>query len=278
MSSRIVEIKRVSMGRQDRIYPDSKKNIGSTMTQSGEVAYGISYDEIKKYMPSIVNADPTEFNFRAKVEDYFKSLTIRPPKDGLKLNIGLDDHGNPLNPTDYVHYKFILQNPKVASNKENIVGGITMFVVEDREEILKESHSLLEKRRNAYKEFILLLEDKKKLAAVLAILSSDLGYGIMEIRNVDSREVHLKLENFVQNNPERFSDIVNDKNLALKAFVEDCISAGVLNRIGTAILNGDQRIGNTIEETCLFLSDKANSEIFVTLRARVDEFKKVTKS
>ncbi len=276
MASRIVEIKRISLTRQDRIYTDSKKSIGSVMTKTGETAHGLTHDEIKKLMPNIVNVDSTEFNFRQKVDEYFKALTLRPDKvSGLRLEIGLDENDDPINSLEYVHYKFALQSPRVARNGDDIKHGVSMFLVTDKEKELVETHDLLEKRRKAYKEYIKLLDDSKKFKVVAMLLSSDLGYGIMEIKNVDEREVKIKLEKFVQDYPEKFYDLISDKHLSVRAFIEECISAGALNRVGKAILNGDQKIGSSIEEAIMFLTDKANSEIYVTLKARVSEYKKI---
>jgi hypothetical protein len=276
MSSRKVTIQRIPAGRLDKFYTDSKRSIGSVMTRTGETAHGLTFEEVRKYMPGIVNSDPSDYNFRQRVDDYFRSLTLRPTlKTGLELEIGMDVSGEPINVTDYVHYKFALQNPKVAANPEMVRHGVTLFIAIDREKELADDHTKLEKRRNAYKEYIKLTDDTKKLAIVLTMLSGKLGYGIMEIRKADEREVLLKLEKYVQDNPEHFFDLVTDKNLATRAFIEDCISAGALNRVGTAILNGDQKLGSTTEEAIMFLADKANSEILVTLKARVAEYKKL---
>lgn len=277
MASRKVIIQRIVASRLDKVYTDSRRSIGSVLTASGETANGLTFEEVRKYMPGIINSDPSEFNFRQKVNDYFKSLTLRPDRvRGLELEIGLDINNEPINVTDYVHYKFALQNPRVAPTPDKVRHGVTMFIILDREKELAENHELLEKRRNAYKEFIKLMDDTKKLPIVLSLLSGKLGYGIKEIQNADQREVSLKLEKYVQDNPESFYDMINDKHLTTRAFIEECISAGALNRVGTAILNGDQKLGSSTEETILFLTDKANSEIFVTLKARVAEFKKVS--
>jgi hypothetical protein len=276
MPSRIVEIQRLPVGRQDRVYSDSKKSIGSVMTRTGETATGLTFDEIRKYMPGLVSADHTEFNFRAKVDNYFRALTLRVTKaQPLVFEIGTDNEGNPLNVTDYVHYKFALQNPKVAKSPEEILHGVSMFFVVDKEKELSDNHQKLEKRREAYKEFILLLEDPKKLEVVLTLLASELKFSISEVKNADPREVKIRLEKYVQDNPEKFYNVVKDKHILTKAFIEHCVSAGVLNRIGTSILNGDEKIGNTVEEAVLYLTDKANSEVFVTLKTRVAEFKKI---
>ena len=276
MPSRIVEIQRIPVGRQDRVYADSKRSIGSVMTRTGETANGLSFEEVKKYMPGIVNADTTEFNFRSKVDNYFRALTLRVTKaQPLVLEVGLDDTGYPLSVVDYVSYRFALENPKVAASPEKIRHGVTMFFIADKEKELADNHQKLEKRRESYKEYILLLEDQKKLDVVLTLLAPDLKYSIAEVRNADPREVKLRLEKFVQDNPDKFYSIVKDKHITTRAFIENCISAGALNRVGTAILNGDEKIGNTVEEAVLYLTDKANSEVFVNLKARVSEFKKV---
>ncbi len=275
MASRVIEIRRIPVGRQDKIYPDSKKSIGSVLTKSGEVATGLTNEEVRKYMPDIINADIHDQNFRAKVDAYFKSLTLRPTKENpLVLEVGLDGDGKPINVLDYIHFKFACQHPKLAVHPTKIKPGITMFVVYDKEEELKVGSEQLEFRRKAYKEFIKLLDDQKKLNIVLTVLADRLGYGVRQILTVDEREVKLKLEKFVQDEPKIFNDVVTDPKLEMKAFIENCITVGVLNRVGTAIINGDQKLGSTQDEAILFLQDKANSDVLVTLKARLEEFTK----
>ena len=71
--------------------------------------------------------------------------------------------------------------------------------------------------------------------------------------------------------PKKFIRIAIDKNLEIKAEVEEMVSAGVLRRIGNQVIFIDEVLGDTMEDTVVHLKDKKNSGKLTILRAKLKE-------
>lgn len=275
--SNIVYIRRLNTSRSDLLHADAKKKIGATITASGDIRTGLTLEEEKKIMPQIVHISPEDFSFRPRVQDYFKNLTlVIPPSygsedDGLKLEIGLEN-GVPINPIDYVKYKFAIANPTVTSDESGIRNGNTKYIIIDPKKKLQKDAQELDYRKKAYKEYIKLCENEGKLNMVCSILSDEIG--VVNAKKTAKEVKEINLEKFVQRSPDRFMSIVLDGDLPIKSFIEECIRFNVLKKIGTAVINGNEQIGGSIEEAVFYLKDKANSDVYVMLKAKLDEFTK----
>ena len=46
----------------------------------------------------------------------------------------------------------------------------------------------------------------------------------------------------------------------------------MLRQVGNTYLNGDEPLGDSLEEAVLYLKDKKNSSIYTTLKARLKSF------
>lgn len=73
------------------------------------------------------------------------------------------------------------------------------------------------------------------------------------------------------NKPKQFIRVATDKNLELKAEIEEMVSAGVLRKIGNQVIFIDEVLGETIDDTVVHLKDKKNSSKLTLLRAKLKE-------
>ena len=71
--------------------------------------------------------------------------------------------------------------------------------------------------------------------------------------------------------PVKFLKISTDKNLSMKAEIEEMVSAGVLRKIGNQVVFIDEILGDTLDDTILHLKDKKNSSKLTILRAKLKE-------
>ena len=71
--------------------------------------------------------------------------------------------------------------------------------------------------------------------------------------------------------PKKFIRITTDKNLDLKAEIEEMVSTGVLRKIGNQIIFIDEVLGDTMNDTVIHLKDKKNSGKLTILRAKLKE-------
>ena len=71
--------------------------------------------------------------------------------------------------------------------------------------------------------------------------------------------------------PKKFLKIATDKQLSMKAEIEEMVSAGILRKIGNQIVFIDEILGDTLENAILHLKDKKNSSKLTILRAKLKE-------
>lgn len=250
----------------DDVYSEAKRRIGSTLTESGDVRTGLTMTEIKEIMPFILGVAENSSNFHKEVKEFFKTLTVDVPSEGVKLEAGVDEKGNPLNPMDYVKYKFAISHPDVVQEEDGeAVSSTYKFFVHDKAAKLVKEHAESEKRKEALKEYIRLTADPKKLDMVLRVLGHD-------PQRLSDQEKDLVTEKEAMTNYLEFTRVVKDKNLETISFIKECISKGTLRKEGNTIFNGDEVIGLNMEEAVAFLQDKKNSDVIVTLNARLKAF------
>ena len=65
--------------------------------------------------------------------------------------------------------------------------------------------------------------------------------------------------------------MAKDKNLEMKAEIEELVSAGVLRKIGNQVIYIDEVLRETIEDTIVYMKNKKNSGTLTTLRAKLKE-------
>mgnify|MGYP006908254554 CR=1 FL=1 len=268
MASRIITIKRRenTTNLPDHVYAESKRRIGSVFTKTGDIYSGLTFPEQKKFLPYILGVDASDPAFGKEVKRYFRNMTIEVPLEGTQLEAGTDESGEPLNVMDYVKYKFAMAHPHVASDEETMQGSRNYrYFVYDEALELEEDYNELEYRKKAYKEFIKLTDNEKKMDMVVRLHLED-------PKKMDTREKELFLEAMVEEAPLNFYNIATSKTLELEAFIEECLTTEVLRKVGNSYLLGDEKLGDTMEEVVLFLKDKKNSSTLTTLKARVQQF------
>ena len=267
--SKLVYIKRKPNNTRlpEDVYAGSKRKIGSFIGEHGIVHTGLTAAEEKDILPLVLGVNMDNVEYLKRKADYYANITVDIPLQGASLQIGKDKNQNYLKPTDVLKFKFAITHPWVAKDEASASHGDKRFFIHDPARELKEKALKVDSRKAAYKQFILLSEDSKKMLMVVNLLGTDPS-------NMEPSEVEIFLEESATNDPERFLKLVKDKDLEIKAFILECISKEVVTKIGNAILEGDEVIGNSMEETVLKLKDKANSDILTRLKARLAQFKK----
>ena len=84
-------------------------------------------------------------------------------------------------------------------------------------------------------------------------------------------QVENQLYELKDKSPMKFLKIAIDKNLELKAEVEEMVTAGVLRKIGNQVIFIDEVLGDTLDNTVVYLKDKKNSSTLTVLRAKLKE-------
>ena len=123
----------------------------------------------------------------------------------------------------------------------------------------------IQSKKDADKEFIKISSDKRKMAWVLRLMSNT------NPDRMTSEQIENSLYEIKNKSPKKFVRIAIDKNLGLKAEIEEMVSAGVLRKIGNQIIFIDEVLGDIMDDAVIHLKDKKNSGKLTILRAKLKE-------
>lgn len=296
-NSKIVYIRRKKLsnqlpGAKDQ---DSIMKIGSSLNGQKPLS-PFNESEERYYLSKLIDVQPTDNNWRKAVTDYWSNISRPVPNtvSGLRLEIGIltDENGEPkyesvdgnkfeqpLNLPDYILYKYCLVYGRVANTEKdcNKSPKIRFYLYSEFEELeseLKESNL----KRKAYQEFLKVVSDKNRVDDILRLLGER-----PDLMNSTVRE--LTLEKFALGskrpdgtggvqNMSRFLNVVNDKDLELKGFIEAAVIAQKLRRLPNTqtIVMGDDNttIGDTLTDAVAYLKNPKNSNVLTTLKAQMN--------
>ena len=223
-------------------------------------------EEEKKYMQGVLDVNPDHTDWPKYSKNFWAEMTIPIGFTGVELEIGMDDDGVPLNTIDYIKYRFALKHPHVAMTKAEMDKNYNKrFYIQDLNREDKAQNNKIQIKKDADKEFIKLSSNAKSMKRVLRLMSS------ANPDRMTEDQIENSLYEIKNKNPKKFVRIVTDKNLELKAEVEEMVTAGVLRKIGTQIIYIDEVLGEDMDNTVVYLKDKKNSGKLTVMRAKLKE-------
>jgi hypothetical protein len=227
---------------------------------------GFTPEEEKKYMQGILDVSPEHVDWPKHSKNFWADMTIPVGFTGVELEVGKDDNGKPLNIMDYIKYNFAIKHPYVALTKEEMESDITKkFYIQDLTREDKVKNNAIKLKKDADKEFIKVSSNFKNMKRILRLMSNTNPDRMTE------DQVENSLYELKSSNPKKFVRIATDKNLELRAEIEEMVSAGVLRKIGNQVIFIDEVIGDTTENAIVYLKDKKNSGTLTILRAKLKE-------
>ena len=120
-------------------------------------------------------------------------------------------------------------------------------------------------KKDADKEFIKLASNPKSMKRVLRLLSN------INPDRMTEEQIENSLYELKNSKTKQFLKIAKDKNLEVKAEIEEMVTASVLRKIGNQIIFIDEVLGETLDDAVVFLKDKKNSGTLTILRAKLKE-------
>ena len=225
-----------------------------------------SVEEEKKYMLGILDVNPDHGDWPKHSKTFWAEMTIPVGFSGIELEIGKDEDDKPLNIMDYIKYRFAISHPYVALSKLEMESNMTKrFYIQDLARADKEKNNEIQLKKDADKAFIKVSSDKKNMARVLRLISNT------NPDKMNSEQIENALYELKNSNPKKFLRAATDKNLELKSEIEEMVTAGVIRRIGNQVIFIDEVLGDTLDDTIVYLKDKKNSGKLTILRAKLKE-------
>lgn len=278
MSSRIIFVRRRKNNSKipDELYSEAKRKIGGKITTTGEPLKGLTPEEEIKWLPSLLATPVNDVGFRKKVNDFwYNIMIIVQQKDGTPLEIGMDATGEPISVGDYIKYRYLLKCPEVASDEKALKSDPTKkYFIYDPAASKIEDYDKMQVKKDSYKKFILITADEKgddKIKHLFRMLTG---------KNpdiFDRRDMELALEKISMEDPKRFIQYADNKNLEVESLIAKAVSLEVVHKFGETYRYTDQLLGDSMDSTVAFLIDKKNSELMTTIKQKIKELDKLTK-
>lgn len=232
---------------------------------------GVSSQLEKLLLPLIIDTPTSADTFRKEAKEFWHSLSLKVPSEGAILNISVDEDGYPVEPKQFIIYKWALTHPFVAKSKvEMESSGKKKFYIHDPERETASENKKVKAKAKAMKEFVKVMDDEEKIDRVLRVLGNS-NPNKMSIEKKENA-----LNTLMENDPEKFYEVATDESLPIKDFIAECISHEVLRKSGNSIFYMEERIGETVDETVAYLKDKKNSSTVNDLKAKLEEQKNLT--
>lgn len=194
-------------------------------------------------------------------------------KDGLKRKIEALNtlesqkyaYGRPVNLEHYLMYRHCLLYRDVAKDVAliNSLPNIRFYIKDEAKEKEKQK-KLVQEKMTAMKNFIELAAIPSKFNAVYIAIVIDKGENISNALTKSDNEKNSLMMLYVNEAPDKFNKLVNDKNIGMKSFIETLIVRGELIRgeFNQQISTADGTfIGSNINEAIAYFNNPANKEI-----------------
>lgn len=281
------------------------RRLSAVWANNGKTLNPLTPDECAKFLPSIINVEPSDLNFRKEVEKYFTEISVPIALNETKeLEVGMiydDDEtyakekvtyddklgtmtgellGTPINKTDYVLYRFALQHPKVANKKEFMYSSDKIwFYIEDVAKEKEEKEKLLfaqNKAREVY--FTKVVNDSNLLNGIINSFL-DLVSVDKLVEDLTPGEKLAKVEEIITKYPNKFVKLSGDDNLAYRSLIHLALFKGVLTKIpNTETITyttdkGIETLGANVDFAINFLKNERNVIIKQQIELRLKNLK-----
>lgn len=242
---------------------NSVKTLASIFSEKGPLK-GVDGEEEERLLSQLLQKNPKEPDFHKSCREYWIDLRVKVYSEGKVLNISKDEKGNPLNIEDYLIYKWAKRHKLVANDKEEMErDSLKQFYIRDPEIEEKRQNKTVKTKRDAYKEFTKIAEKPDKMKMLIQVLSD------ADVDSMSPTQIENYIEELIEDNPSRFVKVVTDKSLEMKAFLVKLISANIIRKIGNSIYFGEEKLGDTMDDTVTYLNDKKNSETYLMLKEKL---------
>lgn len=228
-----------------------------------------SAEECKKHLNGLLDVGADHVDWPKHEKKYWAELTINVPFAGTELDISTDEEGNPINQEDWIRYKWCQRHPHVADSEAemNREFGKRFYILDPQKEV-RTKNNKIQVLKDADKEFIKASGSVDKMKHIIRLLSNSTNPDTLTKEELENLLYELK-----NAEPAKFLKYATDKNLELKAQIEEMVSLEILRKIGNQIIYIDEILGETMKDTVIQLTDKKNSGKLMELRAKLKEAK-----
>lgn len=273
----------------DGYFADAIQEVGPYFESpsSKRIGSGMTITEEKLLMPDLVGVQATDTGYLAKRDNYFATLSTKIPfKDGLELEMGLQDNTKPLSATnlpvniaEYVRGRHITGHPWTASSEDAAKGNqLIRFYVFDAVSVSSNIDKVNEDKDAATAYYLGIKESPEKVNMMLTLLGTDPRNINGETPEHTTSLRKQELRKLVDSTPHLVKTLSLDKNFETKFLIQSMVNSGTLKVVGTRyiITETDEPIGE-YEETVDYFRNEKNEQTIGLLKAKNQEAQKADK-
>ncbi len=230
---------------------------------------GVEGEEAHKLLSGILDVPPGHPDWPRLEKEYWSSMRVKVPFEGVELDITVGEDGYPVNVSEYLIYKWCTKHRLVADTKTEMESdGLKRFYIYDPQKDLLKRNNIVKVSKEADKEFIKASADIEKMKRLLRLLSDG-----SNPEKLTGMEVENLLYEVKASNPAKFLKYCIDKDLDLRSEIAEMVEHGVIRKIGNQHIHGDETIGENITDTIVYFKNKKNSGAVNAIRAKLKEVK-----
>jgi len=224
-------------------YIKRKKGMASNVGEDHVISGGMLNGSVKKFQAPLLKNNSIANVLTKDEKEYLEALT------GLDLSVYGDfwyDHQVSLykddnllqlsNPIDYISYKILtyLKNDIAPTWAERNLKQTYQFVITSAEEELTEKKSGFDNKKEAFKLYGKIEDDKDKLIGILALLTNK-----PISKETTLKWLQTKVEELIDTKPESFVLLMKDKSLDTKFLINNAVEKGIIIKTGNKYSTND---------------------------------------
>lgn len=260
-------------------YIRRKKGMASNVGEDHVIAGGMLQNSIKKFSAPLLKNGSIANVLTGDEKEYLEKAT------GLDLSVYGEFWGNHFvslfkddnkldlsNPLDYISYKILLflKNDIAPTWAERNLKQTYQFVITSGDEEMAEKKVGFDSKKEAFKLYGKIEEDKDKLIGVLSLLTNK---PISE--DTSLKWLQTKVEELIDTKPALFVELIKDKALDTKLLISKAVEKGIIKKAGTKystvdgldLCEGGQM--PTIENAIAYLDNAKHQDVRSFIEAKV---------
>ena len=185
-------------------------------------------------------------------------------------------YGHPDNIEEYLLYRHCLLYRDVAKDISLINSDSSLrFYIRDENKEAERAKRLVDERRKAMRNFLSLESSDKKRNAVFIQMTVNNGGNIAEAMMKTPDQQVSALMTYLNDSPDKFNDLFEDKNVEMKSFIEALIARGELIRpeYNQQISTADGTfIGSNMNEAVAYFNNPTNKPVLEAMQNKYKLF------
>lgn len=238
---------------------------GLPLQRNGTVK-NILTNEEKEYLEELLGVKLSVYG------DYWTDFTVqlRKTNDGNILDLN--------NPIDYIKYKILLtyNRTEIApswAEKDDLLS--YRFAITEEGEVFKETLNRFEIKQKAFAAFAKIESNAEQLLSVLKLLTSR---PISPNTSLDS--LREKVSQYVDSEPVKFLNVVDDSNFEIKAIINTAVEKGIVTKSGNKYVTSEGlelcepgEIASFVNAV-RYLNNPAHQDVLLLIESKIEKLNK----